>query len=75
MTEGESDLRFDVSVENAISVHVVDALEHLVHVVLDALLGQVVPAPLYRLVHVHVHQFEYQRQPASRFIATNKGKQ
>ena len=51
-------LRLDVSMEDAVPVHVVDRLENLVHVELDALLWQVVPPPLYRLIHVHVHQFE-----------------
>ena len=44
--------------KDAVPVHVVDGLEHLVHVVLDAGLWQVVPAALDRLIHVHVHQLE-----------------
>lgn len=51
-------LRLDVTMKDAVSVHVIDRFEHLVHVVLDALLGQVVAPSLDRLVHVHVHEFE-----------------
>jgi hypothetical protein len=51
-------LRFDVSVENAVSVHVVDCFQNLVHVVFDSLFGQVVSAALDGLIHVHIHEFK-----------------
>ena len=54
--------------KDAISVHVVYRLEHLVHVVLDALLWQVVPPAFDCLVHVHVHQLEHQRQAPRRLV-------
>ena len=61
-------LRLDVPVENAVTVHVVNGLHQLVHVVLDALLRQVVPATLDRIVHVHLHELEHERQPPSRLV-------
>ena len=61
-------LWFDVTMENAVTVHVIDSLHQLVHVVLDAFLGQVVPAALDRIVHVHLHELEYEGQTACRFI-------
>lgn len=51
-------LRLNVSVENTIFVHVVDRFKHLVHVKLNSLLWQVSPPAFYRLIHVHIHQFE-----------------
>ena len=65
-------LRFDVSVEDTIAMHVVDGLEDLVDVELDPLLGQVVPPPFDRLVHVHVHQLKHQCQPPRRLITINR---
>lgn len=61
-------LRFDVSMENSISVHVIDGLQHLVHVVLDALLWKIVATTFNGFVHVHVHQFEYKGKSSCRFI-------
>ena len=58
--------------ENAIAVHMVDSLEHLVHVILDSLFGQIVPSALDGFIHVHVHQFKDERKPASRLIAATK---
>ena len=59
-------LRLDVAVEDAVAVHVVHALEQLVHVILDALLLQVLPPPADELVDVHVHQLEDERETALR---------
>lgn len=56
--------------ENALLVHVVDGLQNLVHVVLHPVFWQVVLPPLYRFVHVHVHQFEHQRQ-STRWLIVN----
>ena len=53
------DLRFDVSMKNAILVHVIDSFDHLIQVVPNSLLWHVVPATLNRLVHVHIHQFKH----------------
>ena len=54
----ENHLRFNVPVKNTVFVHVIDCLDHLVHVIADPRFWQVVPAALDCLVHVHVHQFE-----------------
>ena len=51
-------LRLDISVENSVTMHVVDRFEHLVHVILDSLLWQVVPSALDCFIHVHIHKLE-----------------
>ena len=51
-------LRFNVSVENAISVHVLDRLEQLIDVELDAGFGQVSRSSLDSLVKVHLHELK-----------------
>jgi hypothetical protein len=48
-------LRFDITMEDAVLVHVVDRFQHLIHQVLHTVLRQVVPPSFYRFVHVHVH--------------------
>ena len=58
--------------EDAVSMHVVDGLEELVHVVLDAVLGQVVALAFDGVVHVHVHQFEDEGQPPRGLITTEE---
>jgi len=45
--------------KDAISVHVVDRFQKLVHVVLDLLFGQVVAPSFDRVVKVHVHEFKH----------------
>lgn len=54
--------------ENAILVHVIYRFNDLVHVEAHSGLGQVVTASFNRLIHIHVHEFEHECQPASRFI-------
>ena len=54
--------------ENAVLVHVVNGLEHLVNVELDPLLSQIVLLTFDGFIHVHVHQLKHQGQPASWFI-------
>jgi hypothetical protein len=61
---------FDVPVEDAVAVHVVDGLQQLVDVVLDNGLVEVLLAPLDVLVHVAVHKFEDQGQ-SSRGLVTS----
>jgi len=51
--------RFDVAVENTVTVHVVDCFQQLVHIILHAVLRQVVPPALDGVVHIHVHEFKY----------------
>lgn len=62
-------LRFDVSVENSVLVHVLDGLEQLVDVELDARLGKVSGAPLDGLVKVHFHEFEDEGETSSGLVA------
>ena len=64
-----SHLRFDISVEYSISVHMVNSFQYLVHVVFDALFRQVMPPALDSLIHVHVHQLKDKSQSTCRFIA------
>ena len=61
-------LRFDISVEYSIPVHVVNCFQHLIHVVFDAPFRQVMPPTLDSLIHVHVHQFKDKSQATRRLI-------
>lgn len=67
----ENVLRLDVSVEDAVSVHVVNRFDKLVHVVLHSVLRQVVPFAFDSVVHVHIHQLENQGQSAGWFVVEN----
>mmetsp|Transcript_111919 Transcript_111919/g.321526 ORF Transcript_111919/g.321526 Transcript_111919/m.321526 type:complete len:333 (-) Transcript_111919:212-1210(-) len=60
----EQVLGFHVPVEDAVPVHVVQGLEHLIHVMLHLLLREVMAPPLDCLVHVHVHELEDEGQAA-----------
>ena len=51
--------------ENTVTMHVIYRLHELVHVVLDALLWQIVPAALDGIVHVHFHEFENEGETTS----------
>jgi hypothetical protein len=51
-------LGLDVSVKDAVSVHVVDRFQKLVHVVLHSVLRQVVSTAFDSIIHVHIHQFK-----------------
>ena len=64
----EDIFRFNVSVKDAISVHVVYRLDKLVHVVLYSVFRQVMPFPFYGIVHVHVHQLKHKGKSACWFI-------
>lgn len=55
--------------EDAVFVHVINRLEHLIHEVLNSILWQVVPPALDRFVHIHVHQLKNQGESTGRFIA------
>ena len=44
------DLRFDISVENSVSVHVLNSFEQLIYVELDSRLWKVSRSPLYRFI-------------------------
>ena len=67
-------LRFDISVEYAIPVHVIDSFKHLIHIVFDASFRQVMPSALDSLIHVHVHQLKDKSQATCRFIAIKSTK-
>ena len=54
--------------ENTVTMHVVYRLHQLVHVVLHALLGQVVPSSLDCVVHVHLHQLKNEGESTSRLV-------
>ena len=54
--------------EDAVTVHVIDSFHELVHVVLDALLWEVVTSTLNCIIHIHLHQLENQCQSSSGLI-------
>lgn len=58
--------------KDSVSVHVIDGLQDLVHVVLNSLLRQVVAPAFDRFIHIHVHELEDKSQSASRLVATDK---
>lgn len=60
--------------ENSVPVHVVDGFEHLVHVILDSRLRQVVPSALDGFIHIHIHELKYEGQSASWFITKFEAK-
>ena len=65
-------LRLDISVEDPVPVHVIDRLEHLIHVVFYSLLRQIVTPAFDRLIHVHVHELEDQGQSTCWLITVNR---
>ena len=52
-------LRFNVTMKNPVTVHVLDCFQKLVHVVFHTSLWQVVRAAFYGLVKVHLHNLEH----------------
>lgn len=58
-------LRFDISVEDAVAVHVFNGFQQLVNVVLDFGFSQIGRSALNGLVQVHLHDFEDERQTTS----------
>ena len=54
--------------EDTVTVHVVDGFHELVHIVLDALLGEVVTSTLDGIIHVHLHELENECKSPSRLI-------
>ena len=51
-------LRFDVTVEDAVSVHVFDSLENLVSLLLNLRLWDVVLSPVNGVIEIAVHELE-----------------
>lgn len=68
---GNSNLRLDVSVENPISVHVLDGFHQLEEVVFHFVFGQVALSALDRFVEVHFHDLKHEGQSACRLIVQN----
>mmetsp|Transcript_103958 Transcript_103958/g.238005 ORF Transcript_103958/g.238005 Transcript_103958/m.238005 type:complete len:242 (-) Transcript_103958:19-744(-) len=64
----EDVLRLDITVEDAVPVHVVHCLTELVHVHLNLGLRKIMPSPPDALVHVHVHQLKHQGQSAGGLV-------
>ena len=54
--------------EDTVTVHVIDSFHELVHVVLDALLWEVVTSTLDGIIHIHLHQLKNEGQSSSRLI-------
>lgn len=78
-------IRFDITMENAMTVHMFNCFEELVHVIFDFLLRKIM-SPSFskkfgtwnlsrntfdRVVQVIIHQFKHQSKTSGRFI-TNK---
>ena len=61
-------LRLDISMEDSISVHVLNGFQELVDVAFDFCLGQVVGTAFDRLIQVHLHDLKDEGQPPSRLI-------
>jgi len=53
-------LRLDISVENSVSVHVIDCLDNLVHVEFGLSFWQVMSASFNCFIQIHVHQLKNQ---------------
>lgn len=61
----------DISMEDAISVHMVDGLKQLVHIILDSIFRQIVSFAFNCIVHVHVHQLKYKCKTTGGLIVEN----
>jgi hypothetical protein len=61
-------LRFNVSVKNAVPMHVFDGFHELVNVVLDSSLRQVALAAFDGFVQIHFHYLEDERETACGFV-------
>ena len=59
---------FNITMKNAVPVHVVYRLKKLVHVILHSILRQIVSLTLDGVIHVHVHEFKDECESASWLI-------
>lgn len=50
--------RLDIPMEDSVSVHVINGLEQLIHVIFDPILGQIMAFALDCIIHIHVHELE-----------------
>ena len=57
-------LRFDVTVEDAVSVHVFDSFENLVSLLLNLRLWDVVLSPVNGVIEIAVHELEDKCKPS-----------
>ena len=62
------DLRFNISVENAVSMHVFYGLKQLINVELDTRLWQISRSTLDRLIQIHFHELEDESESARRLV-------
>ena len=65
-------LRLDISMENTISMHVINRLNKLIHIILDSVLRQIMSLSLNCIIHVHIHQLENKRQTSSWLITITR---
>ena len=54
--------------ENAVSMHVINRFNELVHVILDSIFWEITASTLDSVIHVHIHQLEDQGQSPCRLI-------
>ena len=71
VVQNEDVLWFDVSVENAVPVHVVDTFHELVHVVQHLVFRKVLAPATDQLINVHFHQLEHKRKSPRRAVIQN----
>mmetsp|Transcript_10 Transcript_10/g.40 ORF Transcript_10/g.40 Transcript_10/m.40 type:complete len:325 (+) Transcript_10:328-1302(+) len=64
-------LGLDVAVEDPVPMHVIHALDQLIHICLHPVLIDVVPPSADELVDVHVHELEHEREPARGLVVQN----
>lgn len=61
-------LRFDVSMENAVSVHVLYSFKNLIDLILDFRFWDIVLSPVNCVIEIAIHQFEDQSKSSSWLI-------
>jgi hypothetical protein len=62
----------DVSMEDAIAMHVIQALHKLIHVTPDKVFSEVMTTASDKLVNVHVHQFKHESQATCRLVTATE---
>ena len=60
--------RLNIPMENAISMHVINRFEQLVHIVFYTVFREIMSLPLDCIIHVDIHQLEYKRQTSRGFV-------
>lgn len=65
MIFGQQDVfRLDISMEDTVSMHMVNRLKKLVHVVFDSVFWEIVSLTFDGVIHIHIHEFENEGQSA-----------